>query len=98
MPNQPLNVEGFTVSYAIDTYRNGEKTSHFNSTSIKSTEPLSLDDYMAVRLDAAVKVAIATIQDAVMRMHMTVEEANERITSIKKNYEGLKESLLKQKG
>lgn len=98
MPNQPLNVDGFTVSYAIDTYRNGEKTSHFNSASIKSMEPISLDDYLVLRLDAASKVAIATIQDAVMRMHMTVEEANEKITSLKKNYEVLKESLLKQRG
>ncbi len=97
MADHELSIESFTVSYAMDIYRNGEKRSSFVSTTIRATPPIALSDFQFVRLDASFMVAKAAITDALTRMDITEEDANVRIISIKENTEAIKSAILRKR-
>ena len=90
-----MSVESFIVSYAFETHRNGEKTSHFLSAGVKTDSPVSFDEFQLLQLQASYRVSVSTIHNALMRGSMTVNEANDRIGDLKNNYEAIRSKLEK---
>ena len=87
----------FTVSYAFDT-RGPTKSSHFVSCNFALPEPMEPADLDIHRLEASAKVSTWAIQDAIMRGDIGIEEAKERLDTIKTNLESMKSTLIKRKG
>lgn len=94
MKDYKLSIEAFTVSFSMDTYSNGNKSSHFVSASVKSEPAVEPEDFAIVQLDAAMRVTGAVFQDAVARMHMTPNEAKDRLTEIRANFDSIREKAL----
>ena len=90
-----MSIESFTVSYAFETYRGGEKTSHFLSAGVKVDPSVSFDEFQSVQLQAAYRISVSVIHDALMRGSLTTEEANDRIRDLKNNYELMKSKFEK---
>ncbi len=88
-----MKVDSFTVSYSMETFKNGQKSSHFLSASMKLDDPVSMDEFPSVQLHAAYKLSISVVYDALMRGAMTLEEANSKISDMKQNYEAMREKL-----
>lgn len=92
-----LTVETFSVSYTLDVFKNGEKHGNFVSITVRSDPPIPIEDLQLAKLDASFAVAKATIMDALTRMVITEEDANDRIRSIKENTEALREAIARKR-
>ena len=97
MKDVKMTIESFTVSSNFDTFRGGEKSSHFVSFGVKLDPPVPVDDIPLIQLQAALRVSIAAVHDALMRGALTVEQANERIRDMQDNYANLRSSLEKKR-
>lgn len=97
MKEPKMTVETFTVSSNFDTHRGGEKSSHFVSFGVRVDPPVPIDEVPLLQLQAAYRVSVAAIHDALIRGALTVEAANERIKDMQDNYAALRESLEKKK-
>lgn len=97
MTKEPrIVVETFTVSSNFETHRSGEKSSHFVSFGIRLDPPVLLDEISLIQLQAAHRVSVAAIHDALIRGALSLENANERIADIRHNYQTLKDHLEKK--
>lgn len=92
-----LTIDTFSVSYSFDVYKNGEKHGSFVSITVRSDPPIPIEDLQLVKLDASYSVAKSTIMDALVRMIITEEDANDRIQNIKENTEALKLAIMKKR-
>lgn len=93
MKEYNLTIEAFTTSYSIDTFANGTKQSHFVSAAFRSDPPIQPEDFAYVQLEAAMRVTSAVIQDAVSRGCMTEDEARDRISNARENFNGLRNRI-----
>ena len=93
-----MKIDGFTISYSMDTGTPGSKSSNFVSVNFKLPEPLSMSEVEIVRLEASKKVTVWAISDALMRGELSKEEADERLEILKKNHEVMKSSIEKRAG
>lgn len=91
-----MKIKNFTVSNAFDTFNNGEKQNHFLSVNFELDDPITLDEFKTVQLDASYRVTVSVIHDALARGSISVEQANERITVLTKRTEQLKASIEKK--
>lgn len=93
-----LKIENFTISYAMDT-GTGRKSSNFMSATFRLPEPVDSDngEFDIVRLEASKRLTMWVIQDAVVRGEISSDEARERISIIKANYDGMTQSLIKKR-
>lgn len=96
MADHKMTVESFTVSSNFDTHRGGEKSSHFVSFGVRLDPPVPVDELPALQLQAAYKVSVAAIHDALMRGALTVEDANSRIRDLQDNYSAIRTSFEKK--
>lgn len=92
-----LTVEAFSVSYTLDVFRNGEKHGNFVSITVRANPPIPIKNLQLTKLDASYAVAKATILDALTRMSISEEDANDRIHNLKENTESLREALLRKR-
>lgn len=93
--NPKILIEHFTVSYAFDSYKGGGKESHFVSMGVKLDPPIMEDDFHLVQLQAAYKVSVSVIYDALMRGTIKIDECNERISDLKHNFELMQSKINK---
>lgn len=92
-----LTVETFSVSYTLDVFRNGEKHGNFVSITVRVNPPIPIEELQLAKLDASYAVAKATILDALTRMSISEDDANNRIRNLKENTESLREALLRKR-
>lgn len=78
----------------MDTYSGGNKSSHFVSAAVRSEPAIEPEDFAIVQLDAAMRVTGAVFQDAVARMHMTPDEARDKLKEIRANFDSIREKAL----
>jgi hypothetical protein len=86
-------IKTISVSHSMDLYKNGEKSSHFLSMNVDVIGNVPVEKLLYVQLEAAYKVTIANIYNSVMRNAMTMENAKEKIDSIKEKYEIMKKDM-----
>jgi predicted DNA-binding protein YlxM (UPF0122 family) len=86
-------VENFTCSTMFETHRNGNKQQHFVSAGVKLDPGVSVEEFPLYQIQAAYKVSVAAVHDAVMRGSLSVEDGNERIEIYKNNYNAMKPKL-----
>jgi hypothetical protein len=91
-----LTVERFTVSYSLDTMRNGVKSSHFVSMGFLPERPVTLAEAAILQIEACDTVTIAAIHDAVARGAISTDDANDFITNFRVRQAGIKEVLQKR--
>lgn len=87
-------LDHFTVSYGIDIYKNGDKSSHFVSASVKCVaddqkqdDHVSIEKLSELQMQLSFHVSKSAILDAMVRGHLTQEEAKDRIEVVKSNHE-----------
>ncbi|OPZ34767.1 MAG: hypothetical protein BWY99_02431 [Synergistetes bacterium ADurb.BinA166] len=97
IPPYKLTVASFSVSYALDIYKGGDKQGNYACYEVRADPPIPIEDLPIVRLDVAFDVARTVVLDAVTRMCITQEEAADRIRKMKENTEALRESLLRKR-
>ena len=95
MKDYKLTVDSFAVSWAMDTFRNGEKSNNFVSVTVRSDPPVELEDLPLVQAKVALQVSASVIHDALARMAITEDEARSKISDIKENFQALEKSILK---
>jgi len=96
MSDVKLTIESFTVSYALDVFKGGEKTSHFLSASVKAEPAIPLEEFSEYHLRAGKRVCLGLIQHAVVRQAMTADEGRDRMKEIEENYDGFIQALRKK--
>lgn len=88
-----LKIDAFTVSYNFDTREYGQKSGNFLSVNFKLTDPVSIDEFEKVRIEASKKVSQWAIHDALMRGELSQSDAKERLTILMHNSEKAQESV-----
>lgn len=88
-----FRIKTISESYALDIHTGGERSSHFVSITAEISEDISLDDLPRFQMEAAYKVSVATIYNAMARGALSVDQANNRIQTLKENFENLKNVL-----
>lgn len=84
-----VTVKTASVSYSLDLYRSGEKSSHFVSANIEFDKPVPIDELPRAQLETSYKVAVSVIHDALIRGALSVEQANERISNMQTAHEAV---------
>lgn len=80
-------VTEYTVSYTFDTHKDGGKRSHFMSMKFQTPCPVTEKQAEALAFVSSVTVTRAVIYQALARGTISVDEANELITDMKRNHE-----------
>lgn len=88
-----IEVKSISVSHSLELHRAGEKSSHFVSTNVDIIGNVPVDKLPYIQLETAYKVTVSNIYNAMIRGAMTMEDAKERIDSMKENYEMLKKDM-----
>ena len=91
-----MKITEFTVTHSFELYQSGEKTSHFVSAKVHPEEPLTLEEFPTAQLEAKCAVGRACIYNALVTGAITVEFANERISTLRDNTENLRSVLKKR--
>jgi len=94
MMKHELIIESFTVSYSMETHKNGQRESHFVSVAVKPSEPTPVEDLPLLQLRSSLQVTAAVIQNAVSRQSMGYEEATQKLKEIKQNIANLEQNIL----
>jgi len=97
MADIKLTIESFSVSYALDITKPGERSSHFLNATFKVDPGISLEEFTEQHLMAGKKVCLGVIQHAVVRQAMTVDEGRERMREIEENYSNFMEAARKKR-
>jgi hypothetical protein len=87
--NPKIKIKSSAISFGQEYYRSGEKTSHFVSATIESEPGLTIDEFRIAQLEIGLEVAVAVIQNAVLRQSITEDEAKQKILELKENYSGM---------
>lgn len=87
--NIKVQVKSIAVSSCIELYKGGEKTSHFVSMTLEAEPGLSIEEFRIAQLEAGLEVAVAAIQNAVLRQALSEDAARERVKELKENYHGM---------
>lgn len=82
-----VSVVEYTVSHTFDTYRNGQKSSHFVSMKFSPSRPLNKIEAEAAALVSSVTVTRAAIYQALARGAISIDEANEISSNMKKSHD-----------
>ena len=96
MKDHKMTIESFTVSYSMDTYSNGNKSSHFVSAAVRCEPGLDPKDFNIAHLEMAMRVTAAVYQDAIARMNMAPDEAQSRLKEIRENFENIQAKALEK--
>ena len=83
----PARVTEYVVSYTFDAHKGGSKSSHFVSMKFATERPVTEREAEALAFASSVTVTRAAVYQALARGALTVEEANEIISSMKANHE-----------
>ena len=86
-------VKSFTVSHSFETYRMGEKKSHFASFSCDMKEPASPEEAAIAGLDASKHVTASVIYEAVARGCLTQEEGKQMLHDSEIRHQGILDAL-----
>jgi hypothetical protein len=91
-----MTVDQLTVSHSFDTYRFGQKQSHFCSMNFKIPPNSTQREVEALHLQAGLFVARCTIHDALAQGSISIEEAKEKLTMSQTNYDNILNILVKK--
>lgn len=89
-------VKSFTVSHSFETYRGGEKRSHFMSFSCDMSGPSSPEEASLAGVDASRHVTAAVIYEAVARGCVTPEDGKQMLSDSETRHRGIAEAMEKK--
>lgn len=89
-----IQLQQITVSHGFDTYRGGQKQSHFVSANFAVPAELDQRERRAAYLTASKLVSKMAVWTALARGSINLEEANELVRNQTENHDRLLEKVL----